>query len=565
MKKLSGNLLTCLFLSLVFSGLSTFTYAQIDQATLDERIDKLFSAWDKPESPGAALAVVRNGEIIYKKGYGSAQLEYNIPLSPSTIFHVASVSKQFTAFSITMLADQGKLSLEDDIRKHLPEVPDFGETVTIRHLIHHISGIRDQWELLAMAGWRLDDVITKEHIMKMVMHQRELNFAPGEKYLYCNTGFTLLAVIVEKVTGKSFREWTAENIFQPLEMNDTHFHDDHEMIVKNRAYSYSPVRKSGFKKRVLSYANVGATSLFTTVEDLAKWINNFTHAKAGGKKVIEQMQQQGILNNGEKIGYAHGLGIGEYKGLKTVGHGGADAGFRSIIRMFPEQKFAIVILSNLGSFNTGLLANRVTDIFLEKEFSEEEQEKESEEEETITVESGVLDKYKGKYMLETNTEVTISKVNNRLMWSAERSSRYRLYPQSDKRFFLKVADAYVIFHQENDGKVNTFTFQETDEELKATRIDEESLKMVSLEDFTGEYYSEELGTAYKLVLEDGKLIAKHRRHSDIPLTMKDIDNFRGTQWFFRKIKFSRDENNNVKGFWLTGGRVRNMRFEKIER
>ena len=274
---------------------------------MTEKVDQLFSEWDKWDSPGAALAVIKDGSIIYKRGYGSANLEYNIAITPSTIFHVASVSKQFTAFAITMLAQEGKLALDDDVRKYLTEVPDFGKTITIRHLIHHTSGLRDQWELLAMAGWRLDDVITKQHILKMVRHQKELNFEPGEEYLYCNTGYTLLAEIVERVSGQSFREYTEANIFKPLGMTNTHFHDDHEMIVKNRAYSYAPDKDSGFRKSVLSFANVGATSLFTTVEDLAKWIQNFDDGRVGGAAVIEQMHERGILNNGGKLNYAFGL------------------------------------------------------------------------------------------------------------------------------------------------------------------------------------------------------------------------------------------------------------------
>src|SRR6185436_1924774 len=255
--------------------LDVAAYAQtpgspMPDAQLTSKVDKLFANWDKPDSPGAALIVVKDGAVVYKRGYGSANLEYNIPITPATVFHVASVSKQFTAFAITMLAKAGKLSLDDDIHKYLTELPDFGQKITIRHLLHHTSGLRDQWELLAMAGWRLDDVITKEHILKMVRHQKELNFSPGQEYLYCNTGYTLLAVIVERITGQSFREYMQETIFKPLNMTGTHFHDDHEMIVKNRAYSYRPYGPQDFKLSALNYANVGATSLFTTVEDMAR-------------------------------------------------------------------------------------------------------------------------------------------------------------------------------------------------------------------------------------------------------------------------------------------------------
>ncbi|MBK7598693.1 MAG: serine hydrolase [Acidobacteria bacterium] len=267
---------------------------------LANRIDEVFRQYDKPGSPGCSLAVVRDGKVVYKHGYGYANLEYDIPISPSTVFHVASVSKQFTAFAITLLASEGRLKLDDDIRKYLPEVPDFGKTITIKHLIYHTSGLRDQWELLAMAGWRLDDVITKEHILKIIRNEKELNFEPGAEHLYCNSGYTLLAVIVERVSGQSFRQFTNDRIFKPLGMANTHFHDDHEMIVKNRAYSYQPEKAGGFKLSALNYANAGATSLFTTAEDMTRWALNFEDMKLGGKAVIDQMHEQGILNSGKK-------------------------------------------------------------------------------------------------------------------------------------------------------------------------------------------------------------------------------------------------------------------------
>src|SRR5258708_11516084 len=254
----------------------------------EERVEQMMRIMlgDSAITPGASVAVQKDGKLIYSKGFGYADLEYDIKNTPATIFHIASVSKQFTAFSIAMLVDQGKLSLDDDIRKYLPELHDFGSVITINHLIHHTSGLRDQWNLLLMAGWRLDDVITQKQIMRMISRQRELNFKPGEEMLYCNTGFTLLAEIVSRVTGKSFPDWTHKNIFEPLEMKNTLFYDDHEKMVKNRAYSYYQF-KDGYKKSVLNYANVGATSLFTTVEDLSKWAVNFETMKVGNQKVMD--------------------------------------------------------------------------------------------------------------------------------------------------------------------------------------------------------------------------------------------------------------------------------------
>src|SRR5678809_1133524 len=204
-----------------------------------------------------------------------ANLEYGIPITPETIFHMASVSKQFTAFSIVLLEKQGKLKFDDDIRKYLSWFPDMGKTITIRNLLNHTSGVRDQWQLLAISGTRLDDVITQDHIIKILSKQQALNFKPGEQYSYSNSGFTMLAEIVRSVTGQSLRQFTDSAIFKPLGMVNTHFHDDYEEIVKNRSYSYYRTDSIHFAKIILSYSNAGATSLFTNLNDMSKWIMNF--------------------------------------------------------------------------------------------------------------------------------------------------------------------------------------------------------------------------------------------------------------------------------------------------
>jgi CubicO group peptidase (beta-lactamase class C family) len=338
----------------------------------ERRVDQVVraSASGDEKAPGVAIAVQRDGKLIYNKGFGYADLEQNTKITPTTIFHIASVSKQFTAFAIAMLADQGKLSLDDDIRKYLPEMHDFGTPITIRQLGHHTSGLRDQWSLLMMAGWRLDDVITYNHILKVVRKQTELNFKPGDEHLYCNTGFTLMAEIVHRVTKEPFSVWCEKNIFVPLEMKNTLFYDDHERVVENRAYSYHRGSR-GFQKSVLSYANAGATSLFTTVEDLSLWAQNFEKMTVGNQNVMNMMEQKYILNNGDSITYAFGQDVNKYKGLKAAAHGGADAGYRTFFIRFPEQHFSISVFSNNASFPVGGLAFELADLYLEKEFKPE--------------------------------------------------------------------------------------------------------------------------------------------------------------------------------------------------
>lgn len=323
--------------------------------------DQFIKAFVGPDekAPGAAVAVMQDGRITFSKGYGYADLESDRKITPSTIFHVASVSKQFTAFAMAMLADQGKLSLDDDIRKFLPELHDFGYVITINHLVHHTSGLRDQWNLLMMAGWRLDDVITHDHIMRMISRQRELNFKPGDEYLYCNTGFTLMAEIVKRVTGQTLAEWSKANVFDKLGMSNTFFYDDHEKVVPNRAYSYyknGRTSEGGYKKAVLSYANAGATSLFTTPEDLCKWAQNFETMTVGNANVMNMMQRRFILNKGDTTDYAMGISIGKYRGRKMISHSGGDAGYRSFLVWFPEDHTAIAVTSNLAQFGPAGLA-----------------------------------------------------------------------------------------------------------------------------------------------------------------------------------------------------------------
>src|SRR5580693_8208012 len=334
-----------------------------------KQIDKVFEKWDKPDSPGCSLGVYKDGKIAYKRGYGMANLNDDIPNTPATVFHVASMSKQFTAASIVLLAQQGKLSLDDDVRKYIPELPDFGQRITIRHLIHHTSGLRDQWNLLDLAGWRYSlDLITDDDVMSVMTRQKDLNFKPGEKHVYCNTGYTLMGLIVKRVSGMSLREFTAKNIFEPLGMTHTHFRDDHAEIVKHNALGYGQEDKNKpFRLSVTNFDTVGATSLHTTVEDLQLWDENFYHPRLGDQAFLEQMLERGKLNNGEQLDYAFGLVVSKYKGLPTVDHGGADAGYRSDLTRFPEQHFSAAVLCNSADANPTGLVHQVADIFLAKD------------------------------------------------------------------------------------------------------------------------------------------------------------------------------------------------------
>jgi hypothetical protein len=344
-------------------------------------------------------------------------------------------------------------------------------------------------------------------------------------------------------------------------MTNTHFHDDHEMIVKNRAYSYAPAA-GGFRLAALNYANVGATSLFTTAEDLAKWIQNFDDGKIGGMKVIEQMYEQGVLNNGKKISYAFGLDIGKYRGLNRVAHSGGDAGYRSHVAWFPEQKFGVVVLSNLANFNPVRLALQVADIYLADKLAPEEAKASPVEKPAVKLDPAILDAHVGKYQIETGIVVDISKENDRLFAQPAGGARLELSPESETKFLQRANNLEITFGVKENGKTSSFVVREGNNDRLAKRIEAEPLKPADLAQYAGDYYSDELGTTYSLVVENEQLVARHRRHEDIKLTGILRDSFLGNRWFFQRVQFTRDNENRITGFRLSGGRVRNMRFDK---
>jgi CubicO group peptidase (beta-lactamase class C family) len=336
--------------------------------TIRARVDQLFAQWDKPDTPGCALVIIKDGQIIYKRGYGTANLELGVPITTTSVFKVGSIAKQFTAMSILLLAQQGKLSLDDNVRKYVPEVPDFGTPITLRHLIHHTSGLRDFAEMLEMAGWRNDDVHTEKDILDMVSRQRTLNHKPGEEYSYTNTGYVLLAVVVKRVTGQSLTEFAEANIFKPLGMTNTRFNADHRTIIKGLADGYLPKEGGGFLKWMAADDYMGTDSLFTTVEDLARWDQNFYDKRVGGG-VIDQMHTTVVLKNDPTFDYAYGLFVSTYRGLRMIQHAGSRLGYRAQLMRFPDQRFSVACLCNVR-ISPDTLARRIADIHLADQFKQ---------------------------------------------------------------------------------------------------------------------------------------------------------------------------------------------------
>jgi CubicO group peptidase (beta-lactamase class C family) len=328
----------------------------------NRKIDRIFAQWNNADSPGFALAVSKAGKTVYSRGYGMADLDHKIPITPATVFHAASLAKQFTAMCIMLLVGKAKLSLSDEVHKLVPELANVSSHITIADMLHHVSGIRDQWELVTMAGWRLsDDVVTESDVLDLVKRMKTLNFHPGSSFSYSNTNYTLAGLIVARVSRQLLSDFAHKRIFAPLRMKSTIITNTHGEIIENRAYGYRAVGKA-FEIRMPNYDLTGPTNLLTTVEDLLRWARNFDSGIVGGKAALAAMQTP--LAQSE--GYGLGLIMGSYKGLPTVEHSGEDAGYRSHFIRLPEQQLAIALLGNvlLVNIDTADLVREVADVYL---------------------------------------------------------------------------------------------------------------------------------------------------------------------------------------------------------
>ncbi len=388
--------------AVVITGLVATVSAQSPSEDIERQLDKIFARWSTPSSPGMSVGVYRDDKIVFKKGYGIAHLEHDVPITAETVFYLGSVSKQFVAAAVLLLVQDGKLDLDDDIRKHVPELPDYGTPITVRHLVHHTSGLRGYLGLLQLAGRPIDQFHDDDDIVAMLARQRALNFEPGAQYSYSNSGYFLLNVIVERVSGKSLREFADERIFKPLGMNNTHFHDDFQHIIRHRAMGYFPGRGKTYKQFMNTFDRVGSGGVYSNVVDLFRWDQNFQNHAVGGDALFKAQHQRGRLANGEELDYAAGLVHGEHRGLKTVEHGGALGGYRSALLRFPKQRLSIAVLANLSSVNPGQLARRVADVFLADDYSNATpQEPKTDEPVLIERSKDELEQFTGHFLIAT--------------------------------------------------------------------------------------------------------------------------------------------------------------------
>jgi CubicO group peptidase (beta-lactamase class C family) len=434
---------------------------------LTDKVDELFKPWDRTDLPGAAMGIFKDGRIIYARGYGAANLEYALPWSPQNPSRIGSISKQFIAMCIAILAEQGKLSLDDEIRKFFPDWPEHNGPITLKHLLHHTSGVREYLTLVELMGKPEGSgyVYTPNELVKTLLRQKELNFKPGERYSYSNSGYFLLSEIVSRVSGMKTSTYAKKYVFAPLGMGSTHFHDDPNLIVKNRAYGYSPKKGEGFRIDIVRLKVIGDLGVFTTIEDFLRWDQNFYENKLGKgtQDLINMMLTQGKLNNGEVLPYALGLNISLYGGLRTISHGGSAVGYQAQYMQFPDQRFSIVILSNLSNFAPGRIARKIADLYLADQFTEpptpRQRERSSEKRpRPITLSSSQLQKYAGNYYSdELDITYALDVENNELILKLRETSN-TLVPYSLDSFGWERRK--LEFKRNREDKITGFVLQE---------------------------------------------------------------------------------------------------------
>ncbi len=540
----------------VVAFLAAFPMAGADELT--DKVDRLFARWDTTVTPGAQLIVIREGQVVYERGYGMADLEQNVVMTPATIIMMNSTSKQFTAAAIAILAREGKLALEDDIRKYLPELPVFAKTVTVQHMIHHTSGLRDYTELLPLMGFEADaDCPTVEETMELLSRQKKLNFLPGERYEYSNTGYFLLGRIVERASGQSLNDFVQEHIFRPLGMTHSHIHTDHNMIVRNRAHAYSPRKDGGYRIDMTNWEQTGDGGVFTNVEDLFFWDQAFYNEKLGAG-LAGELQTQGVLNDGRRNGYAFGLRIGEYRGFRTVGHSGSWVGYRSAVLRFPDQRFSVICLANVSTLGPMERCLEVADIYLAGAFKTPAAVPAIAKPAYLILPPGELDAKAGNYLDERRrTWIRLSAKDGGLELD-EGGDTVLLRPVGPASF---AADPAV------SGATLEFSGGGPKAPLKATLVisgEERSLikappapglTVAKLAEYSGTYYSPELDMVYRLEVRGGELFVKYRNSSKSPLQAMAPDKFalEGTAFDFAGKR-------GVRGFTMNTAGIIDIEF-----
>ena len=550
------------FLAAIFLTLNGFS--QLNQEKV-KQIDSLFAPWNTENHPGGTVLICQKGETIFSRAYGLASLEYNIPNTLNTRFNIGSLSKQFTAMGIVLLEEQNKLSFDDDIRQYIPELAPYDTTITIRHLLHHTSGIRDIHGLLGLAGWRPADLETNEDVYRIFKNQTDLNFNPGDQLSYSNTGYIFLAKIIENVSGLTFEQWMKQNIFDPLGMKNTYVETHHDRIVANNATSY--YQSDEFKRAIAYWGYFGSGNMHSTIEDLNIWLQNFSTPKKEWASAFNTLLTRTPLNNGFKTPFGFGVRIEDYEGKKVIQHGGSVGGFRAIARVFPEEQLHIVMLSNYSRSGIGSKINSISNLLLDPR--KDVQSKVGTNELTtpdfdfVRLPKKKLKTFEGIYWSDSEKSGRKIYVNNdTLRYSSSAENEWALVPTDEHTFVMMHPSIKpVVTFDDNthqmtiktgDDLPGVFTFLQKDLET--------NMKDLSL--FVGHYYSPELKTTYSIFNEGDAIYIEHARHGKMKLKQLYNTIF-STEEPIGILEMKKDKNNKVLGLTMSNGRTRNVWFKRV--
>jgi len=551
--------------------------AAADNQIFQDKIDAIFASYKKTVSPGCAVGIVRDGNFVHKRGYGMGSIELQSPLSPESVFYMGSVSKQFTAASVVLAAEQGYLSLDDDIRKWIPEISSYGHKITLRQMLHHTSGLRDEIGLLSLAGDPIENIHTVRETIDLIARQKALNFTPGDEYQYSNSNYFLLAQVVQRATGTRFSQFVAQNIFEKLGMVHTRFYDDRTVVLQGRIAAYSPREGGDFRVDwSTNFEKVGDGGLMSNVDDLLLWDRNFYDNKLGKGTLLRELQTRGMLNNGRTINYALGLELAEYRGLPVVEHGGALFGYRTELLRFPEQKFSVICLCNLATANPGAKAHQIADIYLAAQFPEQAHVsteaanggRTRQDRESVSAGQNLAGLYRdplNRAFILVATQKDGLTLRNALVDPTSPLEPPTVLILAGANFF-------------EDSKGSKYLFQPTASEVRMTwvapsgvrhefeRIHEVQLSAAEQKAYSGDYYSDELLATYRIGPANNKLSLTVGRDEPIELRPTLRDEFRANlPGEFREpivIQFKRD-GSQLTGFELFAGPsdgVRNIRF-----
>lgn len=528
--------------------------------------EAIIAPWVTDSEPGIAVAVSLNDEVVFARGAGLSNLEHNLKITPDSVFQVASVSKQLTAFATLLLVSEGKVDLDADIRSYLPEMKETPRVITVRHLLDHMSGLRERSTLASMAGWMEDDIMTEAQLMELAARQNGVNFAAGDEVEYSNTGYALLAEIVARVSGQSFQSFMQGRVFAPLEMTNTRIPDSRNDLIPGRASSYYP-DGDAFRNIVSAGEGIGSTGLYTSALDLLKWAENFETHIVGNNAVFEMMAQRSVAANSKPSTFANGQELRPYNGLQTWSHGGRDAGYRSFVLRVPDEDFELSIVSNRSDCDTAKMAFGLVDAFLRQ--SADYQETPPAPFDLAAAEQ--LAAYAGDYEIQPGVIFAVRAEKGGLTLTQRGEPRDELEPLpqiGERQFMLKPqAGLSVTFNSPSNGKSGELEYQiGLHGALYAKRIELQPFDPETADPaaYEGTFYSEDLGTLYTLTLEDGALRAKHMRLPAFTLSPFQADVFTASGGPLQNVAFFRGSDDRVSGFHASSVLAERVKFMRID-